>query len=68
MAKCSHESFLPLRVRNAIPTLAEVTKNQVPAIKSKEVSYPIRKNKYDPYMSYVNVVSELMKSIVSSSI
>jgi len=62
MAKCSHENCLPLRVRNAIPTLVEVTKNSVPAIKCKEVSYPIRKNKSDLYISYINVVSELIKS------
>jgi hypothetical protein len=62
MAKCSHESCLPLRVRKVIPTLDEVTKNSVPAIRSKEFSYPIRKSKFDMYMSYINVVSELIKS------
>jgi len=40
----------------------EVIKNPVPAIKSKEFCYPIKRNKFDPYLSCINAASEHMKS------
>jgi hypothetical protein len=62
MPTSSHKSCLPPRVKNGFPMLVKVIKNPVPAIKSKEVSYPIRRNKYDPYLICTHAVSENMKS------
>jgi len=55
-----HESYLPICTMTTNTLLTDVIKNSIPAIKSKEISYKVRWNQTEPYLSSVDTFTKHM--------
>jgi len=59
-----HESCLPIYTMTINTLLTNVIKNPIPAIKSKEVSYKVRWNQTEPYLSSVDTITKHMNGSI----
>ena len=55
-----YESCLPICTMTTNTLLTDVIKNPIPTIKSKEISYKVRSNQMEPYLSSVDIVTKHM--------